>query len=274
MRKNRNIGYNITTQAKPQYTTTEEVAAFSLFHTSSEEDKPEIAERILLHNLLSVVAIAKRIHNGIGGSLDDMIDIGAMKVYGMIWNFDPTRKVKFVAYFAPTVYRHIFSEVYNIGQVDYPKKWVSLSNTIRKARRELEQGAGRALEVADIIEIDTPEEEAFYSFIMNINYDYIDGSSTDYEGGGEFHPVDQSIRPDEALEEREMKECVETAVGELPHPINVVVREAFGINGSAPQSMEKIGRLIGVSGETARQAKEKGIRILRDNPRINEIYSR
>jgi hypothetical protein len=68
-----------------------------------------------------------------------------------------------------------------------------------------------------------------------------------------------------------LREPLHQALGKIPEHLQEVLRLRFGLNGGRPQTLEQVGRRLGVTREWTRQKEAKALRLLRHPIRCSAL---
>ncbi|HWI92970.1 MAG TPA: RNA polymerase sigma factor RpoD/SigA [Flavisolibacter sp.] len=224
-------------------------------------------------NLRFVVSVAKQ-YQFRGLSLSDLINEGNLGLIKAAMRFDETKGFKFISYAVWWIRQSIIQALSDQGRmVRLPSNRVSLGNKVQKAISLWEQTYERSPsqeELAD--EMNISEEDLQSVTDYHINYVSLDSPNP---VTGEETMLDNMI--DESLAETdkdvdhkqslaiEIKRCLKS----LSERERSIVCAFFGI-GTEALSLNEIANQHNMTGERARQIKDKVIRHLR-NPKKSEL---
>lgn len=186
-------------------------------------------------NLRFVVACARR-YRGCGVPMEDLVNEGNLGLLRAAERFDPDRGVRFVTYAAWFVRQKILGALGRAGRAAPPVP-------------DGGEGGGRRPRRAVMVSL----EEA-------------PGPGRRGTRLSERLEAPAAVRADRPVHRRERRRALETSLAFLPEREERVLRLFFGLDGSAPRSLARIGREMGVSRERARQIKDRALDRLRDGP--------
>ena len=80
---------------------------------------------------------------------------------------------------------------------------------------------------------------------------------------GDFLEDDETLSPDEAMHTIALSESIDRALGELMPREAEILRLRFGLENGVPQTLEQVGKVMGLSRERIRQIERQALRRLR-----------
>lgn len=243
------------------------------------EDEVALAERIregddeALHdlvraNLRFVVTIAKQ-YLGQGLSLQDLINEGNIGLMKAGRRFDERRGFKFISYAVWWIRQAILQAIADQSRVvRLPQNRSVIVSKVNRARAKLSQSLGRlprATEIAAETEISLSDvREAMRIGLPEV---YLDQVVSDEDGRtlGESLPDLGTPGPEVPVLQRTRREDLDRLLGALPDREAYILRLYFGLDGSAPLTLEEIGGRMSLTRERIRQLKERALRRLREH---------
>lgn len=230
-------------------------------------------------NLALVVRIAKQ-YERFGLPLDDLIQEGNLGLLAAVRQFDPERGIPFSTYATGWIRQAICRGISTKSRtIRIPLEVLGLRRRAASVLSDLEQEAHNQSCRSGHYEAPTVEDCARELGVsadrMRITMRRVpDVDSLDAPAGPRGRPLLSSVAvsgqrdPLECASAAEQRSNLQAAISELPHRLRQVMERHYGLRGDGPASFTAIGRELHLSGERVRQLHNRGLAVLRHDPRI------
>lgn len=251
----------------------------------SAEDEVELAKRIregdqlaleklVKANLRFVVSVSKQYQNQ-GLTLPDLINEGNLGLIKAAQRFDETRGFKFISYAVWWIRQSILQAIAEQSRiVRLPLNQIGSLNKIKKAFSQLEQEFEREPSVDEIANLlDESIEKIDDSVKVSGRHVSVDAPFGDDENSGSLLDV---LCDEDGIDNSDISVMKESLHQEILRMFSIltprekeVLELFFGINVTAPYSLDEIGEKYNLTRERVRQIREKAIKKLRQSSKCN-----
>jgi RNA polymerase sigma factor FliA len=222
-----------------------------------------LRDRLILTYAPLVKYVAGRLGSGLPAHVDegDLVSYGLLGLIGAIERYDPARDIKFETYAISRIKGAIIDELRALDWV--PRSVRSRAREIERAIAELEAKLGTAPtdeQIAGKIGISVDELEESLTDISRSSIAALDELWSVSGEGDQVSLMDtiedtQGVRPQEALDETEMREALADAIARLPEREKLVVTLYY----YEELTLREIGEVLGVTESRVSQLHTKAI---------------
>lgn len=231
-------------------------------------------QKLVQRNLKYVVSVANK-YRGCGLSLQDIIEEGNIGLIQAAKRFDPSYKVKFITYAVWWIKQTIMhSLAEQSGTVKLPVKQAGKVFKGAKCFNDLAQTLSREPTQAEVahrqgISVQVYENNMrAYRKHISLDTPLKKGEDTTYL---ELLEKQDLIPYDEQIMQKELEGKIDKLLLDLPEREKEILRMRFGFDGDA-QTLEEIGKKIGLSRERVRQIEKRAKEKLKNKSRSSTSF--
>ncbi len=230
----------------------------------------EAAIRTMVNSNLRLVVSIAREHGGRGIPLLDLIQEGSIGLLIAAQKFDYTLQCRFSTYATKWIRQSITRYILNhAGVIRVPRQTMERMRKLLAVKAALLQENGQeptALQIAQRSGETEEKTRELLSLVPEIcSLDAPTGENE--EGTLQLLLEDvQAPQPQEALVRRELTKLLQQLLDTLTERQRQVLRLRFGMEDGNCYSLEKIGKILGISGERTRQIERQALdRLLKNS---------
>ncbi len=220
-------------------------------------------QRLIESNLRLVVQVARRYRNR-GLPLPDRIEEGNIGLIRAVEKFDPSRGTRFSTYGTWWIRQAIARALANQARmIRLPVHVEVLLGRYTRAQKRLTQELGRTPTADELAKaLGTTVEEVEELEEIRQHPVSLDAPAGEDRGRLSDTVADDAPEPGVASLFRRRADLV-SVLDDLAANERMVLRWRFGLDADAPETLEQIGRRLGLSRERVRQIEASGLRKLR-----------
>ncbi len=229
----------------------------------------------LIHSNLNFVAKVAAEYRGLGLPFEDLLNEGNVGLIEAAYRFDAARGTKFVTYAVWWIRRAILRALAEHTRVvrlpEYQRKEI---RRVRDAEQILGRELGRRPDTSEISERLSRSVESVERLMQSqLRELWIDAPV----GHDREHRLSDSLAdellpsPEDVVIREQALRLVGRALAMLAPREREVLRFRFGLDGGKGQSLSKVGKRLGLSGERVRQIETEAITHLRQMIRTGRI---
>ena len=225
------------------------------------------ADKLTVHNLRLVVAVAKRFHTN-GLDFEDAVQIGNIGLLRAVQSYDYTQGNRFSTYAVYWIRQGLYRHIANTSRlVRLPVQVYQLVNRLKVVSREFEVEHGRMATVQELSELlDVPTSKVqellvIQQDVVSLDYPVLNGETD--ATLGDFVVDESALDAELEVQRDERLQEILVALSTLSPRSEHVLRILFGFEDGVPRTLSEAGVVFGLSRERVRQLESKALRMLR-----------
>lgn len=244
-----------------------------------EKGNKEAFDKVVNHNLKLVVKYAKTIKQSYKSCIPllDLIQAGNLGLIHAVEKFEYKQGFAFSTYAIWWIRQAIVRHIYETeSSIKLPVHTSEKFTTIAKAESEFKDANGREptfSELKERISVTEKEYELYKTFdttVASLNYQVGEDEDCELQNlikDGSDDPVyDETSR---VL----LKETIKNILSSLDERERFILIKRYGLDDGDPETLEEIGKELGITRERVRQLEAQAMRTLRKNNQILALAS-
>jgi RNA polymerase primary sigma factor len=236
-------------------------------------------EKLVKSNLRFVISVAKQYATD-KISLEDLVNEGNIGLIKAVEKFDPNKGYKFISFAVWWVRKIIMEYVSNYGKtVRIPANRINELSKLNKYIASVEQKTCHKADIQEVISEFGKElsvdDLSLLDGLNNFSIDSLDREIGSEEGGGtsvsDLMYDEDDNKTDYLLGETDIKSEINAALSTLKPRNKKIMEMLFGLNGYHPMTLQEVGDEVGLTREMIRQVKEKSLKAMSQNKRIQLV---
>jgi RNA polymerase primary sigma factor len=239
----------------------------------------QASEELVVKNLRFVISVAKQYATE-KISLEDLVNEGNIGLIKAVEKFDPNKGYKFISFAVWWVRKIIMEYVSNYGKtVRIPANRINELSKLNKYISAVEQKTCHKADIQEVIaefgkEI-SADDLSLLDSLNGMTIDSLDREIHSDEGNStcvsDLMFDENADKTDYLLGETDVKSEINIALSTLKPRNKKIMEMLFGLNGYQPMTLQEVGDEIGLTREMVRQVKEKSLKLMSQNKRIQLV---
>lgn len=257
------------------FTHEENMKYMKIFKDGGKDSKAAL-DKLIMGNSALVISIAKGYRDR-GLDFEDLIQEGYLGLIKAINKFDISKGFTLSTYASYWIRQNIQRAIYDTGNtVRLPVHAVDIVTTIKKAYTEHKVLTGKAPtneELAEKLNMNLRKVELYKQFISYSTPIYLDAPVGEDENStvGDFYVDPKSANDIDTVENNSLEEIIEDILKDFSPREQLVIKMRF--LQSCPETLETVGKELGVTRERIRQIEARALRRLRNPKYKNRLVS-
>lgn len=237
------------------------------------------ARQLVRSNLRFVISVAKNYATD-KIMLEDLVNEGNIGLIKAVEKFDPNKGYKFISFAVWWVRKIIMEYVSNYGKtVRIPANRINELSKLNKYISAVEQKNCHRVDIEEVISEFSREMSSddfrLLDSLNGMSIDSLDREIHSDEGNAtcvsDLMYDEDADRTDHLLGETDIKSEINIALSTLKPRNKKIMEMLFGLNGYQPMTLQEVGDEIGLTREMVRQIKEKSLKLMSQNKRIQLV---
>lgn len=237
------------------------------------------ARQLVRSNLRFVISVAKNYATD-KIMLEDLVNEGNIGLIKAVEKFDPNKGYKFISFAVWWVRKIIMEYVSNYGKtVRIPANRINELSKLNKYISAVEQKNCHRVDIEEVISEFSREMSSddfrLLDSLNGMSIDSLDREIHSDEGNAtcvsDLMFDEDADRTDHLLGETDIKSEINIALSTLKPRNKKIMEMLFGLNGYQPMTLQEVGDEIGLTREMVRQIKEKSLKLMSQNKRIQIV---
>jgi RNA polymerase primary sigma factor len=237
------------------------------------------SEELVVKNLRFVISVAKQYATD-KISLEDLVNEGNIGLIKAVEKYDPTKGYKFISFAVWYVRKLIMEYVSNYGKtVRIPANRINELSKLNKYVSAVEQKNCHKADIEEVIS-EFSKEMSSEDFVLldslnNFSIDSLDREIHSDEGNStsvsDLMFDEEADKTDYLLGKNDIKSEINAVLSTLKPRNKKIMEMLFGLNGFQPMTLQEVGDEVGLTREMVRQVKEKSLKMMSENKRIQLV---
>ena len=221
------------------------------------DELQEVTDEIVLRNLRLVIWVLRQSRR-VGVPRPDLLQEGILGLLEAVRRYDRRRKTRFATYAVWWIRQAIHRGFHRHQDIVHIPEHIR-----RRQTRLLKERGAEAMNPSDVAKtLGLPE--SVIPIVLRSRGLSLDDPGPDWDDEPYLEPeADDELL--DGVRNREVRELIDAALGDLPERRARIVRRRLGLDGRPPQTLQSLGRDLGLTAEGVRQIYYKALRDIRES---------